>query len=152
MQTYFHNLDASTLCGKTIIIDIDGTLVADGRSIVSKEAQETINELSKRNRLYICSNNKDIQRNKTLSRQININFINSAFKKPSKRVIDSIQDYRSGNTIIIGDKFITDGIFARRIGARFIKIKRIRSGEEEMIVKLVYFTDDLIYHLIRIFL
>ena len=51
---------------------------------------------------------------------------------------------RSKELLVIGDKFLTDGLFAKNIGAEFIKAKRKISGQESILIKLINLFDDLL--------
>ncbi len=145
MSEYFYNLDTLLINNKTIIIDIDGTLVADGKEVVEEKNIEIINILLKSNNLFLCSNKNLSLRNRVISEQTNIPILDTPFKKPNKRIIDSIDISYQNDLVVIGDKYITDGIFARRIGADFIKIKRMRSKKESVATKIIYLFDDVAY-------
>jgi predicted HAD superfamily phosphohydrolase YqeG len=45
------------------------------------------------------------------------------FRKPSIAAIAALER-KSRALIVIGDKDLTDGLLARRVGARFIKVRR----------------------------
>jgi predicted HAD superfamily phosphohydrolase YqeG len=145
MPDYFYNIDASSLKDKTILIDIDGTLVADGEEAVGEKNAATINILSKHNALFLCSNKNLPLRNKALAEQLQVPFLDTPFNKPSKKILDSIDNRQLKNLVVIGDKYITDEIFAQRIGAPFIRIKRLISGKESLKTKMIYLVDDFIY-------
>ncbi|MFZ2038567.1 MAG: hypothetical protein WAV11_01340 [Minisyncoccia bacterium] len=149
MKKYFHEIDISSLKNKTIIIDIDGTLVADSEEEIMKENIEKINELAKYNKLFLCSNNNLHSRNISLSKKLNIEFINSPYKKPNKKVIDSIERIYLSGLVVIGDKYLTDGLFAGRIGAVFIKVRRMESSNENLKIKSFNCVDDFLYLLIN---
>jgi predicted HAD superfamily phosphohydrolase YqeG len=144
MLDFFYNINTSTIKDRTIIIDIDGTLVPDGEEIVDERSIEVIKALTKKNELYLCSNKNIPARNISVSRQLGVPLIDTKFKKPNKKIIYSINGYQSKKFLVIGDKYIKDGIFAKRIGADFIKVKRERSGKESLIIRMTYLIDDII--------
>lgn len=126
----------------TIFLDIDGTLVADSVSdIEDKKVISFISKLKEKNDLYICSNgNKN--RNILISEHFKISITNVNFKKPSYKCIENLEI--SGNQkIVFGDKYISDGLFAINIGAKFIKADRIISGKEGFYIKISYLFDDI---------
>ncbi len=45
------------------------------------------------------------------------------FRKPSTAAIAAL-DRRGRELVVIGDKDLTDGLLARRVGGRFIKVRR----------------------------
>jgi len=147
MLDYFYNIDTSSIKDKTIIIDIDGTLVPDGEEIVEERNIKVIKSLTERNDLFLCSNKSIPARNISVSRQLGIPLIETKFKKPNKKIIYSINNYQLKNFLVIGDKYIKDEIFAKRIGADFIKVRRIRSKKESVLVKIIYVIDDIVYFL-----
>jgi predicted HAD superfamily phosphohydrolase YqeG len=51
--------------------------------------------------------------------------------------------------LVIGDKFLTDGLFAKNIGGKFIKVQRKVFGQESLLAKLVNFIDDILWNIGR---
>lgn len=149
MLKYFYNIDTSTIKDRTIIIDVDGTLVADGEEIVSNNILRTIKGLSKDNQLFLCSNKNLPLRNKSISIQLNIPILNTPFKKPNRKIIYSINNYQLKNFLVIGDKYTKDETFAKNINADFIKVKRIRSEKENLLIKITYLIDDFLFYFLN---
>jgi predicted HAD superfamily phosphohydrolase YqeG len=72
-------------------------------------------------------------------------YIESNHRKPSRRVIDAIPvEHRNHPLVVIGDKIMIDGLFAWRIGARFVKVGRIVSPGDRRSVRWTYLLDDFI--------
>jgi len=46
--------------------------------------------------------------------------------------------------VVIGDKYCTDGLFARNLKARFVLVLRKRSGRERLIVRISYLIDRVV--------
>jgi hypothetical protein len=59
-------------------------------------------------------------------------------------------DHRAQPLVVIGDKIIVDGLFARRIRARFIRIGRVRSTADRRLVRATYLLDDLVAAIVAI--
>jgi len=67
-------------------------------------------------------------------------------KKPSKKILETIHVKNPRRIVVIGDKFLTDGLFAKRIGAKFLMVKRKLSFNEPLLVKAINFIDGMAYH------
>ena len=112
--------------GAIIFLDIDGTLRPDGVGDMSLEVLKKLAELRVKNEVRLASNK------------------GGKAKKPSKKVADGV-NLKNKKVIVIGDKFLTDGLFAKNIGGEFVKVKRKISGRESFFVKLTYLIDDISY-------
>jgi predicted HAD superfamily phosphohydrolase YqeG len=77
--------------------------------------------------------------------QAGVHYLKTGFRKPSRRILEHSTDVEMGKILVIGDKFLTDGLFAKNIGADFIKVKRLSSPCESWLLKIVYLFDDLLY-------
>jgi HAD superfamily phosphatase (TIGR01668 family) len=138
----FQDLDIKKLKNFVIFLDIDGTIVAHNKDNTSSKIKKKINQLKKNNKLYFCSNNHNKLRNERLSRELNIPIINKSYKKPNKKILAFLPaQEKKQPLLVIGDKTFPDGIFAKRIEAKFIKISRIVSEKESLIVRLIYWLD-----------
>jgi predicted HAD superfamily phosphohydrolase YqeG len=142
---YFKDLSLSHIKNHLIILDIDGTLVGDGGSELSEDVCAQIEKLKKNNDLLLCSNRKDFSRDAKISQMIKVDFIESPIRKPNKKLLNLIpmKMRKDRKLLVIGDKYTTDHLFAKNIGADFIKIKRV-VGREWWIVKFANGIDDLI--------
>lgn len=122
-----------------ILLDIDGTLVSDGDFYIENDIENIVSEIKKNNQVFLCSNG-DILRNKKISDILNIPLTNPLYKKPSIKCLEDLPNI--SNKIVVGDKYIVDGIFSVQIGARFLKVKRIVNSKDSPKVKISYFIDD----------
>lgn len=139
----FDQLNTEIFKNFIIILDIDGTITADASEKVSRGITEVISGLKKNNELYLCTNSKNSARNGKIGSFLGLKTI-EGFRKPNKKILYLIENSQNKPYLVIGDKFLTDGIFAKRINARFIKVERIISGKESFLNKLIYWADDLI--------
>ena len=110
--------------GAVIFLDIDGTLRPDEIEEFEPEVLKKLGELKAQNAVYLVSNK-------------------NAAKKPSKKATGDV-DLIDKKVIVIGDKFLTDYLFAKNIGAEFIMVRRKISGKESLFVKITYLIDDII--------
>jgi predicted HAD superfamily phosphohydrolase YqeG len=149
-EHYFSQIDVQNIHNRIIFLDIDGTVVADGQSTVSLENIQKIGELQKDNEIYFCSNKRDCkERNEMLSQEVKVFCLNSPYKKPNKRILESISNPHRLKLLVIGDKYTTDGLFAKNIEAEFIKIKRITASQERWWISLIYLVDNMVYKLVE---
>jgi len=140
---FFFELDINHINGKIILLDIDGTLTNDGSYVISERVVEKIQLLKRKNKIYLCSNKKNHNRNQKIADIVGVSYLWTNWRKPSKKIISSLSEHeRGGPFVVIGDKFLTDGILAYRFGADFIKVKRITSGKESFLIKMVNKLDD----------
>ncbi|MDE2399974.1 MAG: hypothetical protein KGL67_03130 [Patescibacteria group bacterium] len=148
MEKYFKELDVSAWSRKTIILDIDGTITADGGSDLDPLVAKKIEEMATANSIFLFSNKHLPDRDNDIANKTHIPLLISSFKKPNKKVIKNLPDQLKTNLLVIGDKILIDGLFAKKIGADFIKVKRLTSQSDSLKVKLIYILDDFAKHFI----
>ncbi len=145
IRPMFEALDLHELRDTTVIVDIDGTITGDGLLAVSGGVVAKIRDLASRNKLYICSNHRDVTRNKIVASNVGCSLIETRHRKPNPRVLGGLPSgHLAQPVVVIGDKILVDGLLAWWIGARFIHVGRIRSSSERRLVKAAYFLDDVI--------
>jgi HAD superfamily hydrolase (TIGR01662 family) len=110
-----------------VILDIDGTLVPDSGRVASPLVAEKVRELKARgNEVRLCSNSRRgnyAERLEAVAAQLDVGVCPVVFRKPSTLAIAGVE--RNGRPlVVIGDKDLTDGLLARRVGAQFIKVRR----------------------------
>ncbi len=146
-MNYFSELDIKNIKNRLVILDIDGTIVADGGEEIDKKMLDKISELKINNRVYIYSNRGNNLRNKKMSDTTGVPYINSQYKKPSKKILEGLDNVQNLPRLVIGDKILTDGLFAKNIKAEFIKVKRVASLDDRIFARILYTADDFIYYL-----
>ncbi|MBU1179716.1 HAD hydrolase-like protein [Patescibacteria group bacterium] len=132
---------------KIVFLDIDGTLIPDNEINFSAQTVECLDKIKQKNKLYLCTNSLNSKRNKNVEGLLNIELLIGG-KKPFKGIIKDL-DLEKKDCVVIGDKFLTDGLFAKNIGAEFIMVKKKISGKERPIIKIIDFFDNLVYKLYR---
>ncbi len=146
---FFEELEIDKLRGYVIFLDIDGTITVDNQVAVAKKVLDKIADLKQKNEVYLCSNSRNRLRNEQIAQLTGLMYLNTDLKKPSKKILNLAEKSCSKKRLVIGDKFLTDGIFAKNIQAEFIKVKRIVSGSESLYIKFLYGIDDLFFKMIR---
>lgn len=139
----FTELNAEAYKGAILIVDIDGTLTNDRNPEVEVSAKQQLREMAKHARVYLCSNSSSTARFFELARETGTTYIGTALRKPDPRILQLIPDRAGKRIIVIGDKQLTDGRFAQKIGAEFIQTHRITDMADRAKVKAIYFADDL---------
>lgn len=130
-EHYFWGTDFSHLSEVSVILDVDNTVMAAGEEHPRKEAVEKVHALLKnKNRVYLCSNFKDHHRNETVAHYLGIPYLRTPYLKPSPKVIEAVPIARP--IVVIGDKFLTDGMFAKNIDSLFIKVRSVISKKEPL--------------------
>jgi predicted HAD superfamily phosphohydrolase YqeG len=143
----FEQLDLDFF-GKIVLLDIDGTLVPDGKMDFGF-VLEKIGELKKNNTVYLCTNTRRENRKAQIEKLLGVPFVSSKYKKPSRKIIKDLD--KNKDIVVAGDKFLTDFVFAKRIGADFIWAKRKLSGQERAVIKIINFVDDVLHAVYKIF-
>ena len=110
-----------------VALDVDGTIVADSEDNVSPAVLAQVRAMKAAgNEIQLCSNSRRpdyAMRLNRLASQLEITVCPVPFRKPSTSAVAAL-DRKGRSLIVIGDKDLTDGLLARRVGARFIKVRR----------------------------
>ena len=143
---HFWELPADTLHGTCIVLDIDGTLVVASSAHAHPGVHETVQKLKQHNDVVLFSNNAlDHSRNIDLAAKLSIPYVATWWRKPMPFVLRAVQNPKHLPVVIIGDLFLTDGLFALITGSRFIRIARCVSPHESRLWwLLLYSLDDML--------
>lgn len=150
LECNFVDLNIEDIKNYLFFLDIDGTIVEDGGQALSNEVIEKIIKLKKNNQIYFCSNKKDWNRQLKICAFTGVECLRVPHSKPNRKILNYIKNDKNLPLLVIGDKFLTDGLFAKNIGAKFIKVKRIVFPKDRWYIKLIYLIDDICYRLIKI--
>ena len=124
-----HDIDYDALEATELLFDYDGTL-ARGSQPPSKEVLTLLEELSKRYTVRVFSNNwVYAKRREELFRTKNIAYVRT--HKPF-----GSEEIRS-DAVLIGDKILTDGLYAYRRGIQIIFIRSYKTWLLEQMHKLL---------------
>jgi len=150
-EKFFTELEINKIKNYLIFLDIDGTIIYDSGSFLDEKTIKKIEELKQDNKIYLCSNKNNHSRNQIISDLVKIPYLNIWQRKPSRKILDFVENKENWPLMVIGDKFLTDGLFAKKIGSRFIKVKRIVSSHDNWFVKVSYLIDDALYYFFKKF-
>jgi predicted HAD superfamily phosphohydrolase YqeG len=127
-----------------VILDIDGTLVPDCGQVASAAVVEKVQELkARRNEIRLCSNSRRgnyAQRLDAIAAQLGVGVCPVVFRKPSTLAISGI-DRKGRQLVVIGDKDLTDGLLARRVGGQFIKVRRMLDPADRLSSRMANLID-----------
>ena len=110
------DIHALNIRNSTLLIDIDGVLMADGEDTIAPDAATHINHLHQSNDIFIVSNTIYKKRCDYIAQTTNAICVHSHHKKPSTKILNDIPN-RDPNKpmIVIGDKIITDGLLQKEL-------------------------------------
>jgi predicted HAD superfamily phosphohydrolase YqeG len=129
-----------------VILDVDGTIVPDCGRRASEAVVRKVTELKRLgNQVLLCSNSRRsdyAERLAALRVQLDVNACPAPSRKPSKLALAGVEP--GGRAlVVIGDKDLTDGLLARRVGARFIKVRRKLDPADRFVSRLANLLDDM---------
>jgi predicted HAD superfamily phosphohydrolase YqeG len=128
----------------TLLIDLDGTLVSDNNTNFEPKVLKVLQRLKKQCTVYICTNSKNITRNTDVAVKLDVPVISDC-SKPRKKVIITFPLVNP--LCVVGDKILTDYLFAKRLGASFIYVRRKLNGKERWFIKVYNLVDNIVYQL-----
>jgi len=147
---YFEDISSGYFENKIIFLDIDGTLLPDGNFDFDSSVIRHLEGLKQNNKVFLCTNSGDRIRSSKIETALGLPIVTHNHKKPSLRIIENLGIKKGGgNLLVIGDKFLTDGLFALNIGAEFVKVGRKISGKESLDVKIVNFLDNILWQMAK---
>lgn len=139
----WHELLARNIRGHTILLDVDGVLMADGEDTVPPEIAAHVKELTRHNDVIVVSNTFRRNRVAYVHRLLGIPYAKTPLKKPSVRILTHILYDPRKPMLVIGDKVLTDALFAHRIGAACVLLHRRTHPNDRVFIKLTYALDEL---------
>ncbi len=136
------DLNNENIKDSILLIDVDGTLVSDKEKVISTDVLSKLQSLSLKNDIFFCSNGS-FEYSKELAKNLSAGFLK--VKKPFtfkiKKILNTQKDF-----VVVGDKYLTDGLFALFLGAKFIKIDHLRSESDSFFIKFTYYLDDKVWN------
>ena len=126
------DLDISTVKSyqvKTLLIDIDNTIVANGQEHVSQEVLDWIVRFSKDFELILISNNPS-HRTQRIADELSLKVLNFAFKPFKFKYLWWSRNQKiSKQVMMIGDQIFTDVLFAKNISAISVLVKPLSTND-----------------------
>ncbi len=138
------NFPLKPLC----VMDIDGTLVSAGgtEAEIDPAIITEIQGLKHFADVVLCSNKKNFERDRNMAAKLGVGHIESRLHKPNPKILDGyISDTNrpSRIVVVVGDKYLTDGLLARRVGGYFVRVKRFVGPKESLLDRVYNRIDDI---------
>jgi len=149
-RKYFHEIDANAIKNTIVIIDIDGTVVCSSRSDASDEVRHTVRALEENNTVYAFSNNFNGTRSRAVAKDLGLPYIESPYRKPNPKIINYIKKNKE-QLVMIGDKYLTDYLFARFAGGTCIHVRRYTCASDRAASRAACLLDDAVYAVAKLF-
>lgn len=126
----------------TVLLDVDGTLVPDRTEDLTDEVAAAVERWKRRHRVLLCSNAPDRDRIRRLADRLGCPVANSRYRKPSQRILEEITGPVSP-MVVVGDHILTDGLFAWRVDAAYLRTLPRRAPGDRPGVRVAYLVDDI---------
>ena len=112
---------------KSLLLDVDGTLLSRQSNIIPINVKNWIKESKKFFSLYLISNNPSNERIRKIANELDIRYKSNALKPRKKITLNVISELNedSKNIAIIGDRILTDIIVGNRCNIQTILVKRL---------------------------
>ncbi|MBM3204958.1 hypothetical protein FJZ48_03200 [Candidatus Uhrbacteria bacterium] len=137
-REFFVDLPVDRIRGLKVILDVDGTITPDRQGSITPEAVAKIEEIKKAGHRVFISSNGSPKHAEAFAQRAGVETIIG--KKPFSAAFNK---YLSTGELVtvIGDKGITDGLLARRLGADFIHVRRLTSAQDSVMAQISYGID-----------
>lgn len=143
-RPYFRDLTVELIQQSIILLDIDGTLLPDGAQELDELTTIAVKKLAAQNNtIYLVSNgfSHKLERNRSIAKQLNITYYETPYKKPLKMAVLPLIKDTEVPVVVIGDKFITDGLLAINLRVPYIPIRSLRSSSDPVYSRIGYLID-----------
>lgn len=134
----FRNIDVAALPPGQVVLDLDGTLVLDGAEEVGAEESRALECLTRERAVFLVTN-KGGKRAAQIAERAGVVYIQHDSKKPDPRIARLLPG--ATERVVLGDKVLTDGLFAFLTGARFVQITPLRAETERLSTRVLYAVD-----------
>ena len=136
---------------KSLLIDVDGTLLSRQSNIIPSNVKNWIKESKKFFSLYLISNNPSKKRIAKIAKELNLSYKYNASKPRKKVTLSAIKEIgrEPKNIAIIGDRIFTDIIVGNRCDIKTIIVKRLNRDGLPIKFNLTLTIEKLISHFIK---
>ena len=128
--TSIEHKDISIRGLNSLLIDVDGTLLAKNSCVIDQNVYSWIQKLKKMNKIYLISNNPSLFRIQSVATELDLPFIHKALKPRTFSLRKALKEMDSdvNETAIIGDRIFTDILAGNRLGIYTILVRSILNG------------------------
>ena len=112
---------------KSLLIDVDGTLLSRNSNLIPRNVKSWIEESKKLFSLSLISNNTSDERIRKIAKELEIRYKSNALKPRKKITLDAISEMNEDtkNIAMIGDRIFTDIVVGNRCNIKTILVKRL---------------------------
>ena len=143
MADFLHNLDPQTIQHHRIIVDIDGTVTCPSQEHVHADVVAVIHALQRTNEVFLFSNNFDGARSRRIAAAMGVPYVETPYRKPRRAVLAALPPSQRP-LAVIGDKFLTDELFAVFAGARYVRVQRYACRGDSLFARVGCVFDDMV--------
>lgn len=120
------------------MIDIDGTVVPEGISGIDAATRTILRRIADRHEARLASNGRNDARKRSITEGTGIPYTEG--KKPFPALVRRLQEENRNGLpfVVIGDRFLTDGLLAFWLEGEFVPVRPLRSGYEPLRTRLAY--------------
>ncbi len=136
---------------KSLLIDVDGTLLNRQSKIVPSNVKNWIKESKKLFSLYLISNNPSNERIRKIAKELDIRYKSNALKPRKKITLDVISEMNEDtkNIAIIGDRIFTDIIVGNRCNIQTILVQRLSKNGLPIKMNLTLILEKMISNFLK---
>ena len=136
---------------KSLLLDVDGTLLSRQSSVIPINVKKWIKESKKFFSLYLISNNPSKERIRRIAMELDIRYKSNAQKPRKKITLDVIAEMNedSKNIAIIGDRIFTDVIVGNRCNIQTILVKRLSKNGLPININLTLILEKMISNFLK---
>lgn len=142
---YFRHFEIEKIKDKKVILDLDGTFLYDKHDHLDNEHILVIQKLKENNKIYLLSNGAK-ERTKEMANILGVESIETEYLKPNRKTVCGlgINNDNKHEYVVVGDKFLTDGLLALQIGIPFYHVKTLLRNEDNLLTKSIASIDDFV--------
>ena len=131
---------------KAILFDLDSTVMASKTGVYEEKVYSWLCDLNEQFKIAILSNNNNKKYIHNIAQQSCFEVIGSAAKPDTAVALKYLNEWEiaPSETVIVGDRPLTDILLGKRLGAITILVDSITCDTEPKIVRFVRFLDRLV--------
>jgi len=136
---------------KSLLIDVDGTLISRQSTVIPVNVKKWINKSKKLFSLYLISNNPSEERIRKIATELDLRYKSNALKPRKKITLNVILEMNDDlkNIAIIGDRIFTDIIVGNRCNIQTILVKRLNRRGLPIKLNLTLLLEKLISNFLK---
>jgi decaprenyl-phosphate phosphoribosyltransferase len=141
---YFRELEISYFKDAIVFLDIDGTITGDKSKVIGKSERSKVDEIKQTAKEIFLVSNGLPERTKEVAGSLGVSYLTTGHFKPNPKVLNKL--HHNGG-IVVGDKFMTDGLLSVFTGLPFLKVKNLLHEKEGIVNRGIYFVDNFLYYI-----